>query len=264
MQTARSPLFHNTMLSYLHGDNKSAPLSFLRTLQDLVSYTLLAADGEIGRIMALFFDDVTGAIRYLMVASPRWLQGQPVLISPVAAGEVNDARKTISIELTREQIASAPRFNPHMPISHAYEQAYFEHYNWPAYWEQASDDIRPSVKPAVDSLEDVVGLCSSQNCTGVDVIADQSTVGQVQHMIVDIQYWQLRYLGIHTCGFVENKTLLINLAWVERMDLQRRKLSVNIHREAIEHAPSFEADKPISRAYEEKLFNYHKRQPYWL
>jgi hypothetical protein len=247
------------MLPYLYDDHESVPLSFLRALQDLVSYSLLAADGEIGRIIALFFDDATGAIRYLMVASPDWLQGQPVLISPVAVGEVSDSRKTITIELTREQIASAPRFKPEMPITRAYEQAYFEHYNWPPYWEQASGAVKRPAQPSVDSLNDDVGLCSSQNLTGVDVVADQCIVGQLEHMIVDIQYWQLRYLGIKTRGFAEDKALLINLAWIERMDLQRGRVTVNMHREAIQHAPSFEAGKPISRAYEEKLFDYHRR-----
>lgn len=252
------------MLSYLHGDHGRAPLSLLRTLQDIANYSLLAADGEIGCIRALLFDDATGVVRYLMVVSQDWLQGQPVLISPVAVGEVCDTRKTISIELTREQIASAPRFKPDMSITRAYEQAYFEHYNWPPYWEQASGAVKPLAQVSVDSLNDDVGLCSSQNLTGVDVVADQCIVGQLEHMIVDIQYWQLRYLGIKTRGFVEDKALLINLAWIERMDLQRRRVTVNMHREAIQHAPSFEAGKPISRAYEEKLFDYHRRQPYWL
>lgn len=264
MQTEQQAVFHSSMLSYLCDDNKRAPLSFLRSLQDLTSYALLAADGEIGRIRALFFDDATGMVRYLMVASPGWLQGQPVLISPVVVGEVSDSRKTISVELTREQIASAPRFNPDAPISRTYEQAYFEHYNWPAYWEQASGAVKSPAQSSIDSPNEAVGLCNSQHCTGADVLADQSIVGQLEHLVVDVQYWQLRYLGINTCCLVENKTLLINLGRVERMDLQKRELSINMHREAIQQAPSFDPAKPISRAYEKKLFNYHSRQPYWL
>lgn len=264
MQIAQLAVFHNTMLSYLYDDHKGAPLSFLRNLHDLSHYSLLAADGEIGRIRALFFDDATGDVRYLMVASPGWFQGQPMLISPIAVGEVSDSRKTISIELTREQIASAPRFNPDRPISRAYEQAYFEHYNWPAYWEQANGTVKPSAQPPVGSSNEAVGLCNSQHCTGVDVLADQSIVGRLEQLIVDVQYWQLRYLVINTCGLVEDKTLLINLGWVERMDLQRKRVRINIHRQVIQHAPSFDPGKPISRAYEEKLFNYHMRQPYWL
>lgn len=250
------------MLSYLYGDHQRARLSFLRTLQDLASYSLLAADGEIGHIRALFFDDATGVVRYLMAASQNWLQGQPVLISPVAVGEVCDSHKTISIELTREQIASAPRFNPDRPISRAYEQAYFEHYNWPAYWEQGDSAVKSTSQPSAGSAHEAVSLCNSQHCTGINVLSDQSIVGQLEQLVVDVQYWQLRYLGINTRCLVENKTFLINLGRVERIDLQKRELSINMHREAIQQAPSFDPAKPISRAYEEKLFNYHSHQAY--
>lgn len=239
-------------------------MNFLFTLQDLVSYSLLAADGKIGRVRTLFFDDVTGVVRYLMVDSTYWLQGQPVLISPVAVGEVSEISKTISVELTREQIASAPRLSPHAPISRTYEQAYFEHYNWPPYWEHDPVAAITTETPPIATLKDASGLCNSHNCIGLKITADQSVVGKLEYMIVDIRYWLVRYLGINISEYIEDKTVLINLAWIEWIDLQQRMVKVDMSRETIQQAPPFYADKPISRAYESSLFSYHRRQPYWL
>lgn len=89
-------------------------------------------------------------------------------------------------------------------------------------------------------------------------------VGKLEYMIVDIQYWLVRYLGIDLSDFIEDKTVLINLAWIERIDLQQRTVKINMRREVILQAPVFNADKPISRADESSLFSYYRRRPYWV
>lgn len=261
MQAACLSMFHRTVLTRLHGVYERTTLNFLHSLQTISSYRLHSVDGEIGHIRALFFDDVTGAVRYLMVASPYWLQGQPVLISPIAVGDVCDTSRTISVQLTREQIAGAPRLSKHMQISRAYEQAYFQHYNWPPYWEHDPVVVKQA-EPAVDTLQDPAGLCSSQSFIGLNIIAEQSVVGKLEHLILDLQYWRVRYLGINASDVVMDKTVLINLAWIEQIDLQQRRVKINMSREYIQHAPLFDPDKPLSRTDEENLFHYHRCQPY--
>lgn len=186
-----------------------------------------------------------------------------MLISPVAVGDVSDTSKTICIELTREQIANAPRFSPHMPISRAYEQAYYQHYNWPPYWEHDPVAAIQSVKSKDKAHKNAGSLRSSQSYIGFDIAADQSVIGKLEHMIVDMQYWRVRYMGVNASELPVDKTVLINLAWIDRIDLQQRMVRINMSRGAIEHAPPFDPDKPINRDYEASLFSYHGRQPYW-
>jgi hypothetical protein len=106
----------------------------LRRIRELTDLTLLATDGEIGHVQALYFDDRTWAVRYLVVKAGGWLLSREVLLAPAAVADINDANGTMSIALTKEQIKAAPPIEAAKPLSREYEEAYFRHFQWAPYW----------------------------------------------------------------------------------------------------------------------------------
>ena len=56
----------------------------LRRVDELLGFRIHAADGDIGRVHDLYFDDQRWTVRYLVVDTRHWLPGRRVLLSPAA------------------------------------------------------------------------------------------------------------------------------------------------------------------------------------
>lgn len=52
----------------------------VRNAKDLIGHAIHATDGDIGKVVDLYFDDERWAIRYLVVDTGGWLTGRKVLI----------------------------------------------------------------------------------------------------------------------------------------------------------------------------------------
>ena len=52
----------------------------LRSIKNLIGFTIRAKDGELGIVSEFYFDDLTWSIRYLVVETDRWLSERKVLI----------------------------------------------------------------------------------------------------------------------------------------------------------------------------------------
>jgi hypothetical protein len=65
----------------------------LRSLNNLGGYAIVAIDGPIGHVKDFYFDDEAWVIRYLSVDTGSWLSSRNVLISPIAIGKPDCARR---------------------------------------------------------------------------------------------------------------------------------------------------------------------------
>ena len=81
----------------------------LHKVKDLQGDAIRAADGELGSIDDLYFDDDGWDVRYLLVNARRWIPGRKYLVSPIAIDRERAlADGDIQVDLTREQISRTP------------------------------------------------------------------------------------------------------------------------------------------------------------
>ncbi len=113
----------------------------LRSCKAVVGYSIKAIDGEIGHVQGLLVDEETWAIRYLVVRTGNWWLGHDVLVAPQWIQLVSWEDQTVAVDLTRDALQQAPRYDPAVPISREAEVAIYKHYGRAAYW--------PSEAPAV-------------------------------------------------------------------------------------------------------------------
>jgi hypothetical protein len=231
----------------------------LQSVHHLEHCTLHAVDGAIGTVEALYFDEVKWAVRYLLVDTKDWLMGRRVLISPVAVGEVRAEEQTIFIELTRAQIESSPAPETDQPVSRRYEEAYYRHYDWPAYWEE---DRQSGVATAQSGLQEK-RLQRTIRVEGCVIVAADGAIGTVRDIFVDIRYWVIRYLEIETRDGRPDRHVLVSTGWIEQVNWRDRILGINVGGAAIHSAPGFDASRDISRDYELRLFRHYRRHGYW-
>ena len=102
---------------------ESAPQRYLRSVEALLHFTLLSADGQVGSIRDSYFDDETWTLRYLVVQIGSWLLGRRVLLSADAVRRADWTAQTLEVDQTRRQIDEGRAFDPDQPPAGDLESA---------------------------------------------------------------------------------------------------------------------------------------------
>lgn len=100
----------------------------LRSSDAVTGYHIAARDGEIGKVDDFIIDDSDWSIGYVVIDTRRWLPGRTVLISPAWVRAVDWAGRSITVDLEREAIKSAPEYDPSKVITPEYEARLLGHY----------------------------------------------------------------------------------------------------------------------------------------
>jgi hypothetical protein len=108
----------------------------LRSCKAVVGYHVHATDGDLGHVSAMLVDEETWAIRYLVVDTSNWWMGNKVLIPPQWATSIDWAESKVHIDLTRETIKDAPRFESSYNLNREQELDLYSYYDRPNYWER--------------------------------------------------------------------------------------------------------------------------------
>jgi len=199
----------------------------LRQSKDLLDLTIAAADGAIGDVKDLYFDDEAWAIRYLVVDAGLWLSSRKVLISPIAADKPDWPNKLLPVSLTREQVRASPDIDTDMPVTRQHETDYLDYYSYPYYWgglglwgsggyptmpgygsatatraEADSTHARTEAGQRQTESESDPHLRSCNAVVGYHIEASDGEIGHVQGLLVDEESWAIRYLVVNTsnCG----------------------------------------------------------------
>jgi stress response protein YsnF len=247
-------------------------------------FSLSATDGEIGRVEDFYFDDDAWVIRYLAVDSGTWLSGRKVLISPSSLGKVDWDGKRIAVKLTKEQIENSPHIDTHKPISRQHEIELYDYYGYPYYWggpymwgpvaypggfatppeaverNTQTEEIRAlrETQRAQDQ-----NLRSTREVTNYYVEASDGEIGHIEDFIVDDENWAIRYIVVDTKNWWPGKKVLVSPQWISRVSWKESKAYVDLPREQIKKAPEYEKNMPITRDYEERVYQHYSRSKYW-
>jgi len=106
----------------------------LRSCRAISGYHLHASDGEIGHVEGFVVDDESWAIRYLVVNTSDWWLGHQVLIAPQWIADISWIDATVSVQVTRQAVRGAPRYDGKALPDRAQEQGLYEHYGRAESW----------------------------------------------------------------------------------------------------------------------------------
>jgi hypothetical protein len=231
----------------------------LGSLKQVLGYSILSIDGEIGRIMDFYFDDVSWNIRYIVVDTARWLTGRHVLVSPTSAGEADDELRQLPVRLTRQQIKDSPDVATHLPVARQHELDLARYYGWPAYWEgPVYTGIEPFAIGVGAKDADYAGLTegtqgephardlhlrSLQSMLGMHIVANDGELGHVEDFISVRDGWAIRYMLVDTCNILPCNKAMVAPQWIKEVDWDNHRVHVDLDRETIKNAPDF-APKP--------------------
>jgi hypothetical protein len=149
----------------------------LRSVQDLEGYAIRAADGVIGHIKDIHFDDHNWVVRYFVVETGSWLSSRKVLISPIAIGKPDWAARVLPVPITKEQVKGSPDIDMLTDVGHTGRGADY-------LVAQSNDDRVEAAEERLQENSDLyVRSCNA--LLGYHIQANDGGMGQVKGLMVD-------------------------------------------------------------------------------
>jgi hypothetical protein len=93
--------------------------------------------------------------------------------------------------------------------------------------------------------------------------ASDGEIGKVKDLYFDDRYWTVRYLVANTGNWLTGRQVLISPYALGGVDPDDKQINVKLTIKEIEKSPSLEADKPVSRQYEQSYYGYFGWPGYW-
>lgn len=111
----------------------------LRSVNEVADYHIAAVDGDavdgdVGHVEDFLVDDITWALRYLVVDTRNWLPDRKVLVSPQWLESVSWVDEKVYVDLETDAIKNSPEFDPSQPVNRQYEIELYDYYSRPHYW----------------------------------------------------------------------------------------------------------------------------------
>ena len=220
-------------------------------IKQLYGNKLSASDGVIGHVRDFYFDDVTWMIRYLVADTGSWLPKRQVLLSPNAFGNNSFGRSEtvddlLVVNLTRKQIEDSPSIETHRPVSRQYEEAYYNYYGWPTYWQDGgmsgvagfpSVDPIPvpeDVRHSQSNRQEDIHLRSTKAVTGYHIQASDGQIGSVSGFTVDGRNWGIREVVVQTGHWYSRKEILVLPENIERISYNESLVFINLTKTDLE------------------------------
>jgi len=238
----------------------------LRNVKELTGYRILSIDDILGKLKDIFFDEIEWNIRYLVADTGKWLKGRRVLISPSSCGTPNWGAKIIPVSLTKQEIENSPDISEKIPVSVAIEKELAQYYQWPAYWTTpgafpVGNDSKSAEK--VENIEKTIHVRSTEEVIGYRILAKNGEIGHVDDFILEDDTWIIRYMIVDTRNWLPGRKVLISPQWVEKLDWKNQQVHIHLLREIIEKGPVYDPEHPVSREYEDQLFELYGVKKYW-
>lgn len=257
----------------------------LRKLTELNGYSLLATDGELGKVKDVFFDDDKWTIRYLVVETGSWLNSRKVLISPYSISQVNAADHSIAVRLTQEQVRNSPDIDTHQPISRQMEGNFSRYYGLGNYWlgpelwgagaypvlgtaqgegmGHIPSHAEELIQATSDNPEDY-HLRSAEDVKGYHIQGTDEEIGHVQDFLFDDENWAMRYFVVDTRNWWPGgRKVLVATHWIDRLDWAGSLVYVNLTQDQIRNSPELDPDQPLDLAGETSLHRHYDKRIYW-
>jgi len=109
--------------------------TMLRSIKDMLDYSILATDGEIGQVSDILLGDSDLKVRYLVIDTGGWLPGRKVLLSSSWLSSVAPNKKALVVNLDKKRIQESPPYDPDVAVPREYETRLYDHYGFPYYWQ---------------------------------------------------------------------------------------------------------------------------------
>jgi len=208
----------------------------LLDLKTLTGSSVIATDGEMGKVRNFLFDDLSWTIHYLVVDAGTWFKRQDVVLAISAVEQPDREKRTINVRLTREQVRDSPDVDTEKPVSRQQAIAMEEYWGKMAYWVSTHMEggalIPTGRKYPIHTIEDP-HLRSAWDLLDYEVCATDGEIGRLEGLIMDEASWHLGYLDVKAGDWLRNRSVLIPTLWVNSVSWADCRINLHHSRDGI-------------------------------
>ena len=102
-------------------------------VNELIGTLVVAADGELGKVKDIYFEDKEWRVQYLVVDTGSWPFGESVLISPLDTALYLAEQKVLMSALTKAELKRISEDEDPRPITKRNTSLLYSHRAWPAF-----------------------------------------------------------------------------------------------------------------------------------
>jgi sporulation protein YlmC with PRC-barrel domain len=235
----------------------------LRSAREIVGYRVEALDAEFGDVEDFYFDDHSWKVRYIVVATGKWLPRRMVLISPEEAGDPDRDREVLPVALTKKEVEDSPPVAAEEVLSRSKEAELVAYYGWAEYWGRLGSGGFNPPEPVNQETDEEPHLRSMEEVEGYRVSARDGQVGKVHDFIIDTDEWAVRYIVVETGDFLSRRHVVLSPHWIRRVHWAKHDVHVDLDAGEIEESPECDHHAPIDRGFEHDLHEHYDMPKYW-
>lgn len=106
-------------------------------------------------------------------------------------------------------------------------------------------------------------LYSFKDLNGFTLGAIDGEIGKVKDVYFDDHSWAVRYLVVHTGGWLSGRNVLITPLSIRMTEWDDRKIDVSLTRQQVGESPDIDTERPVSRQHESVFLDYYRYPYYW-
>lgn len=242
----------------------------LHTLIDLEGFTVNAVDGYIGKVKDFYFDDRAWKIRHLVAETGIWLKNRRVLLPAVSIKCVDRESKTLTVDLSMNQVKNGPGLDKNLAISPQTEIDYLSYYGYSFYrgktdvqgQDEAYDLSVAETFSAIDAVRRMNGdrhLRSCKEIINYNIEAIDSEVGHLQGMLFNEDTWAVQYLLVNTSNWWLGHQVLLEPQMIRDISWGDARIYVDLLRQQVQDAPIFNSD--VNDDYEREIDIHFHQDP---
>lgn len=261
----------------------------LQVSSELKGYAIAAKDGTIGTVSDFLFDQTTWTVRWLVVDTGTWLTGRKVLVHPSAIDHVDHEQRQIDVALTQTQVEGSPNIGQDRPVSQQVQTDLYSYYGWDPLWNgggygagmyggrlytpgllggaMGAPGLAERDRPYVgSSLGDNPGLAGDEGDPNLRSVAEVTKyhvhavdggIGHVEHVLLDVPGWGIRYLVVNTSNWWVGQQVLISPHAVKEIDWSDRSIRLDVTRATVKTSPSWNPSDVIDGTFERRLHEHY-------
>jgi len=228
-----------------------------KNIYSMLGFSIMAVDGELGKVKDFYFDDENWTVRYIVVQTGSWLLGRKVLISFASVKEINCESSDFLVDLTCEQVRHSPDIDTAKPVCRQHEEELHRHYMLPPYWLNA-----PGITWGIDNYPVIEGveteddkdeegaadnqhLRSAGQISGYLIHATDGEIGHVKDFIVDFESGRISSLLVDTRNLLAGRKVLLPVEKVMRIEWVDMEVYVDVTRGFVIESPEFDLEKDM-------------------
>jgi sporulation protein YlmC with PRC-barrel domain len=208
----------------------------LRDLDTFIGSSVIATDGEVGRVCNLLFDDHSWTIRSLVIAPGNWTRRQNVALAHAVVEQSHWIYRSFKVHCTRDQVLNSPELGSGRRVALQRTACMQEGGSVVDRWLN-SEFYEESMTP--DSPDHSVRVMISPRLRSTRELLDyrlwarDREIGRLHGFFVDENSWHLKYLAVKAGDWTHRESVLIPTCSVESISETDRRVNLSHKRDGI-------------------------------